>query len=508
MPNGIVIAEAGFRRGLARLTPAVPLLVGLAAFARALFDRRSLLNDPDTYLHVAAGRWLLAHAALPSQDPFSHSMAGAPWVVHEWLAEGVLAFLYDGLGWSGPVLAAAACFAVSLALFARRLLPHLGPLPSLIAAALAAALVLPHLLARPHILALPLVVIWSAAIVDARDKAGAPPFGALPVMTLWASLHGGFIVGVALAALAGIEATLDRSRALPAHGEAGRWGLFLLLTILAAMLTPNGVAGFLLPFRIIGMSAMQDNFSEWMSPDFHGFQPLEIWLLGLMLLGFSLGLKLPLPRLLLLLALIHMALQQGRQGELLGIVGPLAIAASLGCQLPIPGAGREGDVAARPASAPVIALVLAIGLAVGAATLLHPLQRADDRVSPASALAAARRMGISGPVLNSEPFGGYLIFRGIPTFIDGRMEMYGDRFLRRYLDADAGSEPALVGLLGEYAIAWTLLEPQSRAVAIMDHLPGWRRVYADAYAVVHARSGPLAKITGDPKAHGRPVNPP
>lgn len=495
MPSETVIAEAGFRRSLARLAPALPLLVGLAAFARALLDRRSLLNDPDTYLHIAAGRWLLAHDALPSQDPFSHSMAGAPWVAHEWLAEGIFAFLYDGLGWSGLVLAAAFCFAASLALLARRLLPHLGPLPSLIAAALGASLVLPHLLARPHILALPLLVIWSAAIIDARDKAGAPPFRVLPVMTLWANLHGGFMVGVALAALAGIEAVFDRQGGLPVVKEAGRWGLFLLLTIVAALLTPNGVAGFLLPFHIIGMSGMQDAFSEWMSPDFHGFQPLEIWLLGLLLLGFSLGVKLPLPRLLLLLGLVHLALQQGRQGELLGLIGPLAMAAPLGRQLPLPGAGRGGEVA-RPAGAAITASILAMGLALGAAMLLHPLQRADDRVSPASALAAAQRAGLSGPVLNSEPFGGYLIFRGVPTFIDGRMEMYGDRFLRRYLDADAGSEPALLGLLHDYAIAWTLLEPSSHAVEVMDHLPGWRRVYADAYAVVHARSG-------EPAASGR-----
>jgi len=38
---------------------------------------------PDTYLHIAAGRWTLAHAALPVHDPFSHSLAGATWVPHE-----------------------------------------------------------------------------------------------------------------------------------------------------------------------------------------------------------------------------------------------------------------------------------------------------------------------------------------------------------------------------------------------------------------------------------------
>jgi hypothetical protein len=481
----MLLAEAGLRRNLARLIPALPLLVGLAAFARAVSVPSNLLNDPDTYLHIAAGRWLLTHAALPSQDPFSHSMAGAPWVVHEWLAEGVLALVYNGLGWPGVVLATAACFAASVALLTHRLLARLSPMLATLAAASGAVMVLPHLLARPHILALPLLVLWSAAIIDARDKGGAPPFRALPLMTLWANLHGGFMVGVALAALAATEATLSRRR------EAARWGLFLLLAILASMLTPNGLAGFLLPFRILGMSGLQNNFDEWLSPNFHNFQPLEAWLLGLMLLGFLLGLKLPLPRLLLLLGLVHLALHQARQGELLGIVGPLAIAAALGRQLPVSGemaSGRVREAAAAPAVASAVGAIMAVALALGVMTLLRPLTRGDDQISPVNALAAARVMGLSGPVLNSEPFGGYLVFSGVPTFIDGRMEMYGDRFLRRYLDAEQGSEPALAGVIRDYAITWTLLEPHSPAVATLDHLPGWRRVYADAYAVIHART--------------------
>lgn len=491
MANGIFLTEAGLRRSLARLVPALPLLIGLAAFARAVSSRSRLLGDPDTYLHIGAGRWLLAHAALPSHDPFSHSMAGAPWVVHEWLAEGILALLYDWLGWPGLVLATALCFAASIALLTRRLLPPLGPMLATLAAAAAGVMVLPHLLARPHILALPLLVAWSAAIIAARDKGGAPPFRALPLMILWTNLHGGFMVGVGLAALAAVEAILDR------RAEAGRWGLFVLLAIAASMLTPNGVAGFLLPFRILGMSGLQNTFEEWLSPNFHAFQPLEAWLLGLMLLGFTIGLKLPLPRLLLLLGLVHLALQQARQAELLGIIGPLAIAAALGRQLPAStSSGRAADgprEPAGPALASAVTLILAVGLALGAATLLRPLTRGDDKVSPVSALAAARGMGLSGPVLNSEPFGGYLVFSGVPTFIDGRMEMYGDRFLSRYVDAVQGSEPALVGVLRDYAITWTLLEPQSPAVVTLDHLPGWRRVYADAYAVVHARNAADAR---------------
>ena len=66
-----------------RLVPSWPLIVALTFFIRALAQPMALLNDPDTYLHIAAGRWMLAHAALPVHDPFSHSLAGATWVPHE-----------------------------------------------------------------------------------------------------------------------------------------------------------------------------------------------------------------------------------------------------------------------------------------------------------------------------------------------------------------------------------------------------------------------------------------
>jgi hypothetical protein len=82
------------RSGLGRLVPSWPLIAALLALGRALAEPLALLHDPDTYLHIAAGRWMLAHAALPTQDPFSHTFAGARWIPHEWLAEIVLAAVF------------------------------------------------------------------------------------------------------------------------------------------------------------------------------------------------------------------------------------------------------------------------------------------------------------------------------------------------------------------------------------------------------------------------------
>jgi hypothetical protein len=489
----VLASEAADSTGIGRrLVPSWPLIAGLAVFIRALAQPTALLNDPDTYLHIAAGRWMLANAALPLRDPFSHSLAGAAWVPHEWLADLVLAAVYDAAGWSGLVLLTAAAFAASLALLTRFLLAYAEPFSTVIAVTMGAALVLGHLLARPHLLALPLLILWSGSLFAARDSAAVPPFRLLPVMALWANLHGSFMFGLGLALFLGAEAVLAPGR----HAlEARRWGLFGLLAAAAALVTPNGIAGFFEPLQLIGMPALQASFGEWQSPNFQEFQPLEIWLLGIIALAFTTDAKLSLPRLLLLLALCHMALGHIRHAELLGLVGPLVVAASLGPRIasrigsaPLSVLGRGAARIAAPAAAPAVALTLVLALAASLPLLLRPIARADDRVTPASALAAAVRMGLDGPVFNSEGFGGYLTFRGIPTFIDGRAELYRNAFLDHYLAAEGGNEQALATLLDAYGITWTLLAPQQAAVIRLDALPGWRRVYADPIAVIHMRS--------------------
>jgi len=39
-----------------------------------------------------------------------------------------------------------------------------------------------------------------------------------------------------------------------------------------------------------------------------------------------------------------------------------------------------------------------------------------------------------------------------------------------------------------FPIARTLLMPDQRAVSLLDHLPGWRRIYSDAHAVIHVHA--------------------
>ncbi|MGN5478967.1 hypothetical protein ACTMU2_24310 [Cupriavidus basilensis] len=73
------------------------------------------------------------------------------------------------------------------------------------------------------------------------------------------------------------------------------------------------------------------------------------------------------------------------------------------------------------------------------AFLARGIDREQSPSLPREAVRAALAAGASGPVFNSYNFGGYLIFSGIAPIIDGRADLYGDDFVRRYVEAYSGN---------------------------------------------------------------------
>jgi hypothetical protein len=486
-------AIAILARSQGRFGLSLPLLLGILVYGQILNYPGEVLGDADTYWHIATGRWILAHGAVPHHDVFSFSMPGAPWTSPEWLAEIFIAWLYDHFGWTALVVVAALCEAAALALLLRVLLHFLAPVHALIATVLAWALSMTHVLARPHIFTLPILVLWVAALVIARSENRSPsPWLAL-LMILWTNLHSSYMLGLVLAALLAGEAVLLAPDGAARVRELRGWGLFGALSVAAALITPFGIQGLIQPFELTQMSYSSAVLVEWMSPNFQHYQPLEVLLMVLLFGGLSLGWRLPPTRVLIVLLLLHMALQHGRHAEPLGLIAPLLLAPALGRQLaerlarrPVLALDRGMAELAKPANVRGIAIAAAVLLALTATMVHGGVDRKTDKLTPTAALAAVQAHQVTGPVFNDYGFGGYLIFAGIKPFIDGRY-FYGDAFIQRYVEATAVFSDELPVLLNQYRIAWTLLHPKTPAVVLLDHLPGWRRLYADDIAVVHVR---------------------
>ncbi len=473
-PGRAAFAESGWLIGAG---------AALLLLAVALFDPR-LLNDGDTYWHLAAGDWMIGHGQVPHTDPFSFTRAGAPWQAHEWLSEVLMAAAFRLGGWCGVVTLYGVALAGLALLLTGGLRRYLSGLSLALTLALALACAAPNLLARPHVLILPLVVAWTVALLQARAAGRAPPLPASGLMLLWANLHGSFVFGFLLLAGFALEAlheapTADRWRVLR------DWGLFGLACLAAASITPQGPMGLIFPFKLMGMTSLA-GIDEWRATDFSKPGPFEIALAVALFVGLSRGAKVRPIRLMMLIGLLHMALQHNRHIMIAALVAALLLAEPFAAAL---GQPRPEARPARPGAGLALA---GLALALIAARGALPLTRPDGPTTPGAALEHVPPALRARPVLNDYGFGGYLIFRGVRPFVDGRTDLFGDAFMRRYYQITSPDPVALDQALTRYGIAWTILPPGAPAVALMDTRPGWRRLYADRFAVVHVRTEPPA----------------
>lgn len=473
---------------------AVPLpLLALLFFFSALLTH--FAHDGDIFWHLSTGQWILSHGAFPDHDIFSFSRPDAPWIAHEWLAAVAFALVFDAGGWPAVLILTAFSAALSYAILLRFLLQRLQPVYAIPLTALAFFLSVHHFLLRPHVLAMPLLVAWVAALVDAAERGRAPRLRYLGVLWVWANLHGSFTFGLLLAGALAAEAVLAAAPGPPRHRMATAWLRFLAASLLVALITPYGYQGLLFPSRLYGHPYLLDMITEWQSPNFHDPQALEVWLL--LLLGYALtrGLRLPPVRLLLLLGLIHMALHHIRHVALLGLLSPLLLAGPLRRQGADPSSGHHGPNSfnglcerfarrIRPLPAAV-----SVGLLLTAAAGVyragpHPI----EQLGVFKGIDVAQEFGMTGPVLNNPGFGGPLIFRSIRPFIDGRLDLYGEAFLRRYIAAvNLQDARELTTILDEYGIQWTIFDPGRPMIAWLEQSGRWMRLYEDRYVVVHGR---------------------
>lgn len=491
-----------------------PLLMGAYVFLVGLHTGHIvplMLMDGDTYWHIAAGRWIVEHTAVPTHDPFSHSMPGGPWVAKEWLSQILLARAHHLGGWTAVVALTSLAFSITFALLCRALLGKLEPMRALLFTTLAVLMAVSHLLARPFVLAMPLMMLWMVELFEAADAERAPRLWLLPVMILWANMHSGFTLGLAIAlALAG-EAMLT-ARSTARFGQlASSWSVFVVLAAAGALLTPQGIDGFLFTWQVMGEDTFAlSRISEWASPNFHGYQPLLFWLLGVMALVLHQGLRLPPVRLALLLGLLYLSLKHVRNIELLGLIGPLVVARPFSRQwrpsTDLPLSMRRDDLFLRrlvPPAGLAASLACAMLLA-GAVALLHHLRpvKLPEYTVPSKAFAAIQSQDIKGRVLNDYGFGGALIYHGVAPGIDGRQDLYRDAFMKRYIEAlDLTKPNSLQDLLASLRIDWTLLRPGTPAIALLDVLPGWKRIYTDETAVIHVHLRADTPVDEGPRLH-------
>jgi len=474
----------------------VPLCVGAGAYLVFLFVGDTLLQDSDSFWQIKIGQWILDHQAMPTTDIYSFTRFGEAWISTSWLSQVMYAISYAQWGWAGTVIITAIAIALTAAIFVHLLNAHIEVPRSVLFAMLAVMLSLHHLLARPHVLALPVMVAWVGLLMSAADRRSAPSWFILPLMALWSNLHGGFVLGLALIGPIALEAV--------EHAEKGqrirlfmRWVLFGVAALVAACFTPYGWKTLLGATNILKLGELLTLIFEWMPANFATFTAFEGALLGLIAFGYYRGLVLSAPRIFLILFFTWSALTHVRSIEAFAFLVPLVLAKPLGEMFGRPPVdAADGDRwPARYITALGALMIVAASWTSTSLYMGHHRFTFTMTQTPVAAVDLLEKLKVQR-IFNAYQFGGYLIARDIPVFVDGRAELYGEKFVMDFFKATEGKKPELLPrLLDEHKIDATLLVADAPGPQILDQLKGWKRIYADDIAVIHVRENAQGAAT-------------
>ncbi len=475
----------------------------VALFAIALFTmavRETL--DPDMWWHLRTGDYILQEG-LPRQDIFSFTVPDHAWITHEWLSQLSMWGVYRVGGFPGSIVVFALLIALSFWLIytCSPGRPYLAAFVVLLAA-FTSAIVWG---ARPQIFNL----LFTAAFVHVvqrvkEKKLNARAIWILPILTVfWVNFHSGYLLGTVLLSTYAVGEGLQRRR-----GEEDKNTLtwpeirqLLMATaagFILAALNPNGIELWVYPFSTLSSPAMQAYIQEWHSPDFH--QKI-FWPFGLMValgvVSWVFSSKRPTwSELLLFLGTAAAGLLSARHIPLFALIStPIIIRHLLttfeGSRFYPLLSGQE--IASVTSLAGTFVNWAVLGLVVFSAILwtIAKIQGNEPAIAkqyPVAAVDYLENEGLdSSRGYNSYNWGGYLIWRNVPVFVDGRADVYGDEFLFYYLKAFE-LQADWADPLDEFNVEYVLMERDSLLGVLLASQADWEETYRDDVAQIFVRT--------------------
>jgi hypothetical protein len=416
------VTETRERSSDARARRILPIALAL------LFTLASIgpIRNYDLFWHLATGRWIVAHHALPQTDPFAIASEKHAWINGEWLFEVVAYGLHQVTGLAGlsivRALLAAGIFTLIFFLGKRDLL--------MTSIAFAGAMQTFDL--RPSSAAMLFVVL----AISARGWVAQAVIAAF-----WINVHPSALLAPGIAAL------------------STRRGLPVIASALALLLNPHGWRAITAPLEL--MSAVTSGAfvnAEWLPSRITQFP-----LLYLLVLGGAIAFVVKREewwRALLFAGFAYLAIRHVRNQPLFFAAFPLLV--------------------------PRFELRRAIVYAASAAAILLVALTADHRLGvaperfPLAAVARLKATNLQGNIYNPDQFGGLLIWSFYPerrALTDGRNELH-----RAYIEEYArarGDERAWRALLRKYRIDLAVDEHRP-PLPVIDAATGRRREYPAA----------------------------
>lgn len=274
------------------------ILIFLLLSMVSVMATTKLFIDDDVFWHLATGKFIVNSGfVIPSADIFGYVTAGTQWIPFEWGWDVLTYFIYTIGGISGlSVIRLVLVLLIFIPVFiigkkTRIPLPLLTVILLLVATGMLVRFtVRPHLVTYVFLMAEVFLLFYSVS--DPKYK---KLFVLFPVFFLiWANLHMGVILGLAILVIFYISELLNtRIAKRPAAFENRRFLLILLLSFMACLVNPHHYQTYIYAYSHSQMW-MLDEILEWKSPfdpRVSGFYYVKLYffflILGLIVLYYS-----------------------------------------------------------------------------------------------------------------------------------------------------------------------------------------------------------------------------
>ena len=501
-----VLASRSRNTTLSAALPSIGDVIFLSLiFVLALNIGQGLLYDGDTGYHIRTGELILQTWQVPKVDPYSFHQPALPWTAHEWLSELVMAGIFRWLGLTGIVVFFAILLTVTHWLLYQSLRSRSNDiLLCVLVTLLATAASSSHWLARPHAFSLLFAVIWCRCL-DRFQYDFKNTLIYLPLLMLfWVNFHGAYMVGLVLLAvylLGNVFYTIVNTRNSDARHKVKRLAIAFMATLAVCLVNPSGAEILWFPFRLTSDRFIMDRVTEFLSPNFHEVLPFKYMLLATIgALALS-RCALNIIEATLVVLLSYMALYSARHVSLFAIVvAPILLKSLESILVGLPEnlyrvyQRRVANLLALERNLksrcwPIAGVLLIISFAATGVIQYE----FDEKKFPVAAVDFLKKEHVAGNMFNNDEYGDYMIFAAWPgyrVFMDGRSDMYGERFGSDYLRV-ANAYLGWKEILEKYNITWVLFDTDSALTAALLEQRDWQAIYSDNTATVFVKNVPI-----------------
>ena len=486
-----------FRAGTSFLAVLTMLVVGII-YIFALY--RPDMNDPDIWWHMRNAQYLFQHHQFPRQDTYSFTVAGHPWINHEWLSEIPYYLAYRIFGLVGikslMFFVLSAIFLLLLYLCYQESRNFKASVTVCYYATFLATVSFgPRTILFGYLYLVVLLIIMQRF----REGGDAPLWGIPLLFCLWANTHGSWSIGLIIFFLMSVSGLIGGSWA---RVDAVRWtpaqfkklAITSVATVAALFVNPFGWRLVYYPFDLAFKQKLNiAHVQEWVSVDFHDLRGkmVLILIIGLLLGALFRNRRWNLGEILILLFALYSGLTYIRFLVLLGIVAAPVLAKTLDFFPPY----RPEDETPRVNMA---VLALMIGLMVFFWPREAKVRKSIEETYPSGVVSYLKANPPQGNVLNFYLWGGYLGWHDpeFKDFVDSRVDIFEyEGVLKDYLDLLGADnlQHRPDAILDKYHIHYVLFPPSAsknplhaagQLVYVLQHDPRWKTIYQDSVSVL------------------------